>query len=605
MVILGISAYYHDSAAVLIRDGLIVGAAQEERFTRKKHDEGFPIHAVRYCLREAGIAIEQVDHVVFYEKPLIKFERLLETYLSVAPRGYKSFNLAMPIWLGRKLHLPKEIKKELCWEGKLLFVEHHESHAASAFFPSPFREAAVICFDGVGEWATTTWGIGRNNRVELKQQVSFPHSIGLLYSAFTYYLGFKVNSGEYKVMGLAPYGEPRYFDRIMRDMIDLKPDGSFRLNMSFFDYCHGLTMTNCNFDNLFGAPPRKPETELTQIHMDIAASIQKVTEEVMLRIGKHVHKETGMKNLCMAGGVALNCVGNSILKRKGPFSNIWVQPAAGDAGGALGAALTIWHHLMEKPRDSDDITDKQLGSYLGPRYSNDEIKDFLDKNSYPYRQVSGDLLCHEVAGRLDAGEVIGWFQGRMEFGPRALGARSIIGDARNPEMHRRINLQIKYREAFRPFAPSVLVEHVSEWFEFSGESPYMLMVAPVINEKRTPVIEEQQHAAGVARIHIPRSQVPVVTHLDYSARIQTVDGRFNERYYKLIKAFHQRTGCPIIINTSFNMRGEPIVCSPEDAYRCFMRTGMDTLVMEDLILEKSKQPCWEGKDDYQRERALD
>jgi carbamoyltransferase len=605
MFLLGISAYYHDAAAALIRDGLVVAAAQEERFTRKKHDEGFPIHAVRYCLREAGIAIEQIDHVVFYEKPLIKFERLVETYLSVAPRGYKSFNLAMPLWLGRKLHLPKEIKKELCWDGKILFAEHHESHAASAFFPSPFQEAAIICFDGVGEWATTTWGIGKDNKIEVRQQVPFPHSIGLLYSAFTYYLGFKVNSGEYKVMGLAPFGEPKYVDLIMNEVIDLKPDGSFRLNMDFFNYCQGLTMTSRNFNKLFGASPRRPETELTQAHMDVAASIQKVTEEVMLRIGKYVHAVTGMKNLCMAGGVALNCVGNSILRKHGPFNKIWVQPAAGDAGGALGAALTIWHHRMEKPRESDDITDKQLGSYLGPRYSTDEIKDFLDRHGYPYRQASGDVLYDEVAGRIAAGEVIGWFQGRMEFGPRALGARSIIGDARNPDMHRKINLRIKCRESFRPFAPSVLLEHVSEWFEFSGESPYMLMVAPVRDEKRIPVTKEQYRFTGIERINIPRSEVPAITHLDYSARIQTVDGRFNERYYKVIKAFYRRTGCPVIINTSFNRRGEPIVCSPEDAYRSFIETEMDTLVMEDLILQKTKQPRWQEKADWQRERELD
>ena len=601
MFILGISAYYHDSAAALISNGSIIAAAQEERFTRKKHDEGCPVHAVKYCLRAAGITVDQIDHVVFYEKPLLKFERLLETYLSFVPRGLKSFSLAMPLWLGKKLYLAKEIKKELCWDGKILFTGHHEAHAASAFFPGPFKEAAVICFDGVGEWATTTWGLGRANRVELKQQVSFPHSLGLLYSAFTYYLGFRVNSGEYKVMGLAPYGEPRYFDLILSKVIDLKPDGSFRLNMDFFDYCHGLTMTNYNFDKLFGVPPRKPEAELTQTYRDVAASIQKVTEEVMLRIGRHVHKETGMKKLCMAGGVALNCVGNSILMRQGPFSNIWVQPAAGDAGGALGAALAIWHQHLGRPRESDDITDKQSGSYLGPHYSNDEIKNFLDKNSYPYLELSEDSLYDEVAGKIEAGEVIGWFQGRMEFGPRALGARSIIGDARNTDMVRRINLQVKGREPFRPFAPSVLLEHVSEWFDFSGESQYMVMAAPVKNEKRLSPAGELQLPSWIERINITRSQIPAVTHLDYSSRIQTVDGKFNDRYYKLLTAFYNRTGCPVIINTSFNMSGEPIVCSPEDAYSCFMRTSMDTLVMGDLIIEKARQPAWHEKEGRHRQ----
>ncbi|MHB8880874.1 MAG: carbamoyltransferase family protein [Thermodesulfovibrionales bacterium] len=605
MYILGISAYYHDSAAALIKDGSIIAAAQEERFTRRKHDEGFPVNSVKYCLKEAGIGTGAIDHVVFYEKPLVKFERLLETYMSFAPRGLKSFSLAMPLWLGKKLHLPQEIKKELHWDGKVLFAEHHESHAASAFFPSPFKEAAVICFDGVGEWATTTWGTGIDNRVELKQQVPFPHSIGLLYSAFTYYLGFKVNSGEYKIMGLAPYGEARYFDVILDELMDLKPDGSFRLNMKYFNYCHGLTMTNSQFDNLFGSPPRTPETGLTKTNMDIAASIQKVTEEVMFRIGQHVHKETGMKNLCMAGGVALNCVGNSGLLRKGPYSNIWVQPAAGDAGGALGAALAIWHHKMKKPRESDNVTDKQSGSYLGPSYSKSEIRGFLDRGGYPYREFAGESLYDEVAGRLDAGEVIGWFQGRMEYGARALGARSILADARNPEMQQKLNLKIKFREAFRPFAPSVLLEQTAEWFEFSGESPYMLMVAPVAKEKRLPSTEEPRCSADAERINIPRSTIPAVTHLDYSARLQTVDGRFNERYFKLITAFYLRTGCPVVINTSFNMRGEPIVCSPEDAYTCFMRTGMDTLVMEDFILEKARQPCWKEKDDWQKNLELD
>jgi carbamoyltransferase len=589
MVILGISAYYHDSAAALVIDGTIVAAAQEERFTRKKNDEGFPRHAIAYCLREAGLSMEQIDHLVFYEKPLVKFERLIETYLSFSPRGLKSFVRAMPLWLGRKLHLMKEIKKETGWGGKVLFAEHHESHAASAFFPSPFEEAAVICFDGVGEWATTTWGVGTGNRVELRQKVSFPHSIGLLYSAFTYHLGFRVNSGEYKVMGLAPFGQPRYYDLILDEIIDLRPDGSFRLNMKYFDYCAGLTMTNERFSRLFDSPPRKPETELAGIHMDMAASVQKVTEEVMLRIGRHVQKETGMENLCMAGGVALNCVGNSVLRRSGLFRNIWIQPAAGDSGGALGAALSVWHHMLMNPRQSDNLTDRQSGSYLGPAYSDDEVRNYLEDGGIPYRELPEDSLYNDVAERIEAGEVIGWFQGRMEYGPRALGARSIIGDARNPDMQRRMNLQIKRRESFRPFAPSVLLEHAAEWFDFDGESPYMLMVAPVKDEKRIHPVEGQPDSGGIDRIHIPRSTVPAITHLDYSARLQTVDGIFNRRYHRLLRAFYDRTGCPVIINTSFNVRGEPIVCTPEDAYRCFMNTGMDTLVMGNLIIEKDRQ----------------
>ena len=478
MNILGISAYYHDSAAVLIKDGEIVAAAQEERFTRKKHDDGFPLMAVEYCLSEGGIDVSQVDHVVFYDKPLLKFERLLETYLGFSPRGWMSFRKAMPLWISKKLHLPKIIKKELGWKGKVLFTEHHESHAASAFFPSPFEEAAIICFDGVGEWATTSWGVGKGNRVEVKEQITFPHSLGLLYSAFTYYTGFKVNSGEYKVMGLAPYGEPKYVDLIMDELIDLKADGSFRMDISRFNYCQGLSMTNSKFNKLFGGPPRKPEKSLTQREMDIAASIQKVTEEIMLKIGRYVYDKSGQENLCMAGGVALNCVGNGRLLREGPFKKIWVQPSAGDAGGALGAALTIWHHYLGMSREVNGKGDSQSGSYLGPCYSKENIKEFLDENGYSYKECLEDDLYEEVAGRLEKGDTIGWFQGRMEFGPRALGARSIIGDARNPEMQKKMNLKIKYRESFRPFAPSVLLEHVSEWFEHDSESPYMLMVAP-------------------------------------------------------------------------------------------------------------------------------
>ena len=603
--ILGISAYYHDSAAVLLKDGDILAAAQEERFTRKKHDDCFPRLAAEYCLKEAGISITEVEHVVFYDKPILKFDRLLETYLSYVPGGWISLRKAIPLWLSKKLHLPKIIKKELGWKGKVLFTEHHESHAASAFFPSPYEEAAVICFDGVGEWATTTWGVGKGNIVEIKEQISFPHSLGLLYSAFTYYTGFKVNSGEYKVMGLAPYGEPTYVDLIMNELIDIKDDGSFRMNMKEFNYCQGLTMTNRKFSKLFGGPPRKPEEKVTQREMDIAASIQKVTEEIMLRIGKYVYEQTGQKNLCMAGGVALNCVGNGRLLREGPFKNIWVQPSAGDAGGALGAAMAIWHHYLDNPREADGKKDKQYGSYLGPHFNNAEIKKFLNENNYPYREYIDADLCEEVAKRLEMGEIIGWFQGRMEFGPRALGARSIIGDPRNPEMQKKMNLKIKYRESFRPFAPSVLLEHVSEWFEHDQESPYMLMVAPVKKGKRLPMTSEHKNLFGIDKLNIPRSEIPAVTHVDYSARIQTVDGKHNQLYYRMIKKFYEITGCPMIVNTSFNVRGEPIVCTPEDAYRCFMRTEMDTLVLGDFVLSKKEQPEWKEEKNWREDFDLD
>lgn len=605
MFILGISAYYHDSAAALVQDSRIIAAAQEERFTRKKHDHEFPINAVQYCLKEAGTKMEQIDYVVFYDKPFIKFERLLETYLSFAPAGWNSFRKAMPLWLSKKLYLPKIIKKELSWDGKILFTEHHEAHAASAFFPSPFKEAAIVCFDGVGEWATTTWGVGIGHKVELKQQISFPHSLGLLYSAFTYYLGFKVNSGEYKVMGLAPYGEPIYVNKIL-ELIDIKEDGSFRLDMDYFNYCQELTMTNGRFDKLFGGPARKPESKLTQKEMDIAASIQRVTEDVMLKMCRHVKKETGMKNLCMAGGVALNCVGNGKIYREGLFSNIWVQPAAGDAGGALGAALTVWHHYLDKERDdADDKADKMAGSYLGPSFNNEEIKIFLNSNGFPYKEFDDESLYNEIADRLGSGEVIGWFSGRMEFGPRALGARSIIGDARNPEMQKKMNLKIKYRESFRPFAPAVLQEYVSEWFEYKGESPYMLMVAPIKENKRILMTEYQRRLFGIDKLSIPRSDIPAITHVDYSARIQTVDGSYNKRFYKLIKKFYERTGCPVIVNTSFNVRGEPIVCTQQDAYRCFMRTEMDVLVLENCVILKSEQPEWKDKGDWKKEFELD
>lgn len=605
MYILGISAYYHDSAAALIKDGNIIAAAQEERFTRKKHDHDFPKNAALACLKEADIGVDKIDHVVFYDKPITKFDRLLETYLSFAPRGWRSFRLSMPLWLGLKLYLPKIIRKELGWKGKVLFTEHHESHAASAFFPSPFKEAAVITFDGVGEWATTSWGLGSGNRVTIREQISFPHSLGLLYSAFTYYTGFKVNSGEYKMMGLAPYGEPKYVDAILSELIDLKYDGSFRLNMKYFNYCAGLTMTNGSFDQLFGGSPRQPESELSQREMDIAASIQKVTEEIILRIGRHVHQKTGQPNLCMAGGVALNCVGNGRLLRDGPFSNIWIQPAAGDAGGALGAALTIWHHFLGRPREIDGPEDKQMGSYLGPAFTNAEIKSFLVQHGSPYRELADADLYDEITTRMENGEVTGWFQGRMEFGPRALGARSILGDARNPEMQKKMNLKIKFRESFRPFAPSVLLEHVSDWFDLDRESPYMLLVANVKQEKRIPMTAHQQKLFGISQLNVPRSEIPAITHVDYSARVQTVDGKFNPKYHQLIKWFYQKTGCPVIVNTSFNVRGEPIVCTPEDAYRCFMRTEMDVLVMGNFVLLKSEQPEWREDRKWREEFALD
>lgn len=605
MFILGISAYYHDSAAALIKDGVIIAAAQEERFTRQKHDHTFPINSIKYCLNEAKIEINHLDHIVFYDKPLIKFERIIETYLAFAPRGLRSFNKAMPLWLKKKLHLTRLIKKELSWNGKVLFTEHHEAHAASAFFPSPFKEAAIICLDGVGEWATTTWGIGKDNRIELQQKISFPHSLGLLYSSFTYYLGFKVNSGEYKVMGLAPYGEPKYVNLIMKELIDLKENGSFRLNMDYFNYCHGLTMTNDKFHRLFGGPPRKPESELTQKDMDIAASIQKVTEDAVLKIGKYVYIQTGVKNLCLAGGVALNCVANGRLQREGLYKRMWIQPASGDAGGAIGAALAIWYHYLGNSRETDGIADGQFGSYLGPSFTTDYIRTFLDSNGYQYRSLDDNLLYDEVVRRLESGEVIGWFQGRMEFGPRALGSRSIIGDARNPEMQKRMNLKIKRRESFRPFAPAILAEYVSEWFEYDGESPYMLIVVPIKEERRVPVSNEQKKLFGIDKLNIQRSNVPAITHVDYSARIQTVDGKYNEKFYKLIKRFYEKTGCPLMINTSFNVRGEPIVCTPEDAYRCFMQTEMDALVIENLILHKKEQTPYNGNKNWKTRLELD
>jgi carbamoyltransferase len=604
--ILGISAYYHDSAACLLRDGEIVAAVQEERFTRKKHDHRFPINAMQYVMREGGVEdTSEIDYLVFYDKPLVKFERLLETYISYAPSGFRSFLKAMPLWLKEKLHLPKEIRALTGYQGSILFGEHHESHAASAFYPSPFEEAAVLCLDGVGEWATTSFWTGRGNELALHGEIRFPHSLGLLYSAFTYYTGFKVNSGEYKVMGLAPYGEPKYVDRILNDVVELKEDGSLRMNMSYFNYCQGLTMTNRSFDRLFDGPPRKPESPLTQREMDLAASVQKVTEEAMLRIGRHVHAATGMKNLCLAGGVALNCVANGRLLREGPFERIWVQPAAGDAGGAVGAAYSVWHRYLGNHRTPTARMDGMKGSYLGPAFCDTDVERCVEMYSARARRMEDEELLRKVAEYIVDGMVVGWFNGRMEFGPRALGARSIIGDARSPNMQKRMNLKIKYRESFRPFAPSVLSEHVADWFAHTCESPYMLMVSDVLEKHRIPMTTEQKALFGIEKLNVPRSSVPAVTHVDYSARIQTVHKETNPRYHKLIELFFQRTGCPVIVNTSFNVRGEPIVCTPDDAYRCFMRTEMDVLVMDQWLFLKSEQPPFKDSGSWRDEFELD
>ncbi len=596
--ILGISAFYHDSAAALIVDGEIVAAAQEERFTRKKHDAGFPIHAIEYCLKEAHLSPGHLDYVGFYDKPFLKFERLLETYLTFAPLGFRSFLEAMPVWLRQKLFLPREIQKGLrhAYHRRIVFTDHHESHAASAFFPSPFEEAAILTLDGVGEYATASFGTGCGNRISLSHELRFPHSVGLLYSTFTYYTGFKVNSGEYKLTGLAPYGEPKYVNFILERLLDLKDDGSFRMNMSYFNYCQGLTMTSGKFERLFGGPPRKPEDPITQRHMDLAASIQRVTEEIMLRCSDHVHKVTGMRNLCLAGGVALNCVGNGRILREGPFEKIWIQPAAGDAGGAIGAALFIWHQLLEKPRTAR-ASDSQHGSLLGPSFSQDQVRQFLDSSGAAYHAFENEQeLLEQVVQLLSREKVVGWFHGRMEFGPRALGSRSILGDARSPEMQSVMNLKIKFRESFRPFAPSVLEEAAHQYFEIrAGEvSPYMLLVAPVNSSRRIPSDRNGTDLKGIDLLKIRRSEVPAITHVDYSARIQTVDPLRHGRYYKLIRRFYQTTGCPVIINTSFNVRGEPIVCTPEEAYRCFLATHMDALVLEDFLLLKEEQTIAKG-----------
>ena len=597
MNILGISAFYHDSAAAIVVDGDIVAAAQEERFTRKKHDASFPAHAVAYCLEEAGLSSDQLDFIAFYDKPLLKFERLLETELAFAPSGIRSFVMAIPVWLREKLAMRRMIRGGLPGKTKapLLFMDHHESHAASAFFPSPFEEAAILTLDGVGEWTTTAWGVGRGNKLELRQHLQFPHSLGLLYSAFTYYCGFKVNSGEYKLMGLAPYGTPVYAEAIYKHLIDLKPDGSFWLNMDYFHYCQGLTMTNGKFDSLFGGPPRNPESNIEQRHMDLAASIQAITEEIMLRIGRDLHEKTKMKHLVLAGGVALNCVANGRLLREGPYEDIWIQPAAGDAGGALGAALFAWHQLLDMPRHANG-RDTQKGSFLGPEFSREEVEQFLKKKGVEYTRIDDEQeQARYVAELLTQEKVVGWFHGRMEFGPRALGARSIIGDARSPRMQATMNLKIKFRESFRPFAPVVLQEHAHDWFEMrkGQESPYMLLVAPVLEQRRVKIPADQLEKMSEdpdlrQRVNVVRSLVPAITHVDYSARVQTVDSERNPQFYRVMETFYKMTGCPVLVNTSFNVRGEPIVCTPEDAYRCFLATEMDALVLENFIILKSQ-----------------
>ena len=610
---LGLSAYYHDSAATLLVDGRIVAAAQEERFTRKKHDAAFPANAIAYCLDEAGLSLDEIDYVTFYDKPLVKFERLLETYLAFAPKGFRSFVMAIPIWLKEKLFLKVTLKRELAALSgleqthlpPLLFHEHHGSHAASAFYASPFKKAAVLCLDGVGEWATSSVWLGDGSTLTPQWEIQFPHSLGLLYSAFTYYTGFKVNSGEYKLMGLAPYGEPRYVDLIKAHLIDIKPDGSFRIDMRYFNYATGLTMTNRRFDRLFGGPPRQPEAELTQREMDIAASIQIVTEEIVLKLANTIHAELGTEHLCLAGGVALNCVANGRLDREGPFRSVWIQPAAGDAGGALGAALATWHQYLDQPRVADDQTDAMRGAYLGKAFDRTAVESCLETMGAPYRWVSDDQLMPEVASSLANGAVVGWLNGRMEFGPRALGARSILGDARSPKMQSVMNLKIKNRESFRPFAPAIAADAVSHWFNTDSDSPYMLKVATVKNEHRIAMSDEEKALFGIEKLNVARSTVPAITHVDYSARLQTVHSDTNPRFHALIKAFEGLTDCPILINTSFNVRGEPIVCSPEDAYRCFMRTEMDVLVLENAILLKSEQPHWDDDGSWKEEFQLD
>ena len=605
MNILGISAFYHDSAACLVQDGRIVSASQEERFTRKKHDFSFPVNAIRSCLEEGGITRDDLDRIAFYDKPFIKFERILETYLAYVPFGIRSFIKAIPLWIKEKIWMKEVIARELDFERTIIFPEHHESHAASSFFPSPFQEAAFLTLDGVGEWTTASYGIGKDNRVTILAEIHFPHSLGLLYSAFTYYTGFKVNSGEYKVMGLAPYGEARYKDLILSELMDLKEDGSFKMNMKYFDYCSGLTMTNKRFEALFGGPPRKPESRLTQRDMDLARSVQEVTEEVMLRMAVHIHRETGQKNLCLAGGVTLNCVGNGRILREGPFEQIWIQPAAGDAGGALGAALFAWYQYLENGRVANKTKDFQRGSYLGPVFENSFIADYLEENAIPYTKLHEEEIPDKIADLIADQKVIGWFQGRMEFGPRALGNRSIIGDARSQKMQETMNLKIKFRESFRPFAPSVLRERASDFFDIEAESPYMLLVAQVKEEICREMSSEEQNLFGLEKLQVVRSSIPAITHVDYSARIQTVSKEDNPLYYRMIERFEEKYGCPVIINTSFNVRGEPIVCTPEDAYRCFMRTNMDYLIMGNFLVEKKDQKPLDKDINWLKEFELD
>lgn len=596
MRVLGISAYYHDSAAALIEDGKLVGAAQEERFTRKKHDSAFPENAVEYCLDEAGIKLADIDYVAFYDKPFLKFERLLETYLAFAPRGFNSFRMAMPLWLKEKLFqktlLRDEMKRwqpDFDWQKRLLFGEHHQSHAASAFFPSPYEEAAVLCMDGVGEWATTSLGFGRGNKLEMLKEIHFPHSLGLLYSAFTYYTGFKVNSGEYKVMGLAPYGEPKFKDTILNNIVDLKEDGTFRLDQSYFDYCTGLRMTNEKFAQLFGGPARKPEELLNQKHMDLAASVQAVTEEIVVRLARSVRKDTGARNICLAGGVALNCVANGKLLRENIFDGIWVQPAAGDAGGAVGAAYAAYHGFMGQPRKLNGHMDGMAGSYLGPVFEDDEIAERLTKAGAKFTRLTREQMIDQTAQALADEKAVGWMQGRMEFGPRSLGARSILGDARSPSMQKTLNLKVKYRESFRPFAPAVLREDLGKYFDIKTDSPYMLMVAPVNEDRRRPMTAEEEALFGIDKLNVPRSDIPAVTHIDYSARIQTVHKETNPDFHALLEAFKAKTGSSVVVNTSFNVRGEPIVCTPEDAWRCFMGSEIEVLVVGNCFLRKEDQ----------------
>ncbi len=603
--ILGISAFYHDSAACLVRDGEIIAAAQEERFSRKKHDHRFPKNAVQFCLEYAEITIDTVDIVAFYDKPFLKFERLLESYLAYAPNGIKSFIKAMPLWIKEKLWMKEFIKKELGFEGEVLFPEHHQSHAASAFFASPFQNAAFLTIDGVGEWTTTSYGVGSGNNISILSEIKFPHSLGLLYSAFTYYTGFKVNSGEYKVMGLAPYGEPRYVNAILENLIDLKEDGSFKLNMDYFNFVAGLTMTNEKFHRLFGGQPRKPETELTQREMDLARSVQDVTELAMLRMARHIRKETGEKYLTLAGGVALNCVANGKILRENIFDDIWIQPAAGDAGGALGAALFTWYQYFGNERNSDNKNDFQKGSYLGPEFSNDEISEFINKQKIPAHKLSDDELFGKGAELLNSEKVIGWFQGRMEFGPRALGNRSILGDARSSKMQSVMNLKIKFRESFRPFAPAVLEDKVSEYFEIDRPSPYMLLVADVKGSRRIPMSEDEKSYFGIKKLNLKRSDIPAVTHVDYSARLQTISPKTNHKFYNLVSRFAKDYGSAVVVNTSFNVRGEPIVCTPRDAYLCFMRTDMDALVLGNYLLYKEEQKPLENDTDWKKEFELD